>query len=73
MNVVPSSPDGRSDFQMPVCFFFFLRFYLFIHERPTPTERAREREKQTPCREPDVGLDARTPGLHPGLKVALNC
>ena len=29
----------------------------------------REREKQTPCREPDVGLDPRTPGSHPGPKA----
>ena len=44
-------------------------------------ERERERGTQTqaegeaasiPCREPDVGLDPRSPGLHPGLKVALN-
>ena len=34
---------------------FFRRFYLFIHERH------RQREKQAPCREPDVGLDPRTP------------
>ena len=33
-----------------VCILFFLLFYLFIHER------YRQREKQAPCREPDVGL-----------------
>ena len=32
-------------------------------------QRHRQREKQAPCREPDVGLDPRTPGSHPGLKV----
>ena len=32
----------------------------------------RQREKQAPCREPDVGLDPQSPGSHPGLKVALN-
>ena len=32
----------------------------------------RQRENQAPCREPDVGLDAGSPGSHPGLKVALN-
>ena len=26
-------------------------------------------EKQPPCREPDVGLDSRTPGSHSGLKA----
>ena len=32
------------------------------------TEReaeTRQREKQAPCREPDEGLDPRTPGSHP--------
>ena len=46
--------------------FFFLRFYLLIHERH------RQREKQTPSRELDVGLDPGTPGSRPGLKAALN-
>ena len=61
--------------------YFFLRFYLFIHERHTHTEREREREreregqrhrrseKQAPCREPDVGLDPGSPGSRPGLKA----
>ena len=31
--------------------------------------RHRQREKQTPCREPDVGLDPRTPGSRPEPKV----
>ena len=33
------------------------------------TERERGREKQTPCREPDVGLDPGTPGSHPRWKA----
>ena len=32
-------------------------------------ERDRQREKQAPCREPDVGLDPGTPGSHPGSKA----
>ena len=32
-------------------------------------QRHRQREKQAPCREPDVGLDPRTPGSCPGLKA----
>ena len=56
---------------------FFLRFYLFIHEkwreRERERERHRQREKQAPCREPDTGLNPGTPGSGPGLKVALNC
>ena len=39
---------------------FLKRFYLFIHKRHTRRQRHRQREKQAPCREPDVGLD---PGL----------
>ena len=30
--------------------------------------RDRQREKQAPCRKPDMGLDPRSPGSHPGLK-----
>ena len=54
--------------------FFFFIFYLFIHERQREREREREgarhkeREKQAPCREPNVGLDPGTPGSHPGHK-----
>ena len=41
------------------------------------TERGREaekqeRKKQAPCKKPDMGLDPRSPGSHPGLKAALN-
>ena len=32
----------------------------------------RQREKQVPCKEPDVGLDPGAPGSGPGLKAALN-
>ena len=51
---------------------FFLRFYLFIHERHRERgrQRHRQREKQAPCREPDAGLDPRAPGSRPGLKAA---
>ena len=39
----------------------------------TDTERKRQRhwqrEKQPPCRDPDAGLDPRTPGSRPGLKA----
>ena len=42
----------------PVIPLFFLKDYLFMRD----TERERQREKQAPCREPDVGLDPRTRG-----------
>ena len=32
-------------------------------------QRHRQREKQAPCRDPDVGLDPRTPGSCPELKA----
>ena len=34
--------------------------------------RDRQREKQAPCREPDVGLDPGSPGSHRRLQVAPN-
>ena len=52
---------------------YFLRFYLFIHDRQRERERERQRhrqrEKQAPCQEPDVGLDPGTPGSRPGPKA----
>ena len=42
-------------------FFKKKRFYLFIHERNRERQRHRQWEKQAPCRDPDVGLDHRTP------------
>ena len=37
--------------------------------REREAQRHRQREKQDPCREPNVGLDPRTPGPCPGLKA----
>ena len=48
---------------------FFLRFYLFIHERERESQRHRQKEKQAPCREPDAGLDPGTPGSCPEPKA----
>ena len=54
---------------------FFLRFYLFIHER----QRDRERKEETQAEGEagsmlgaDVGLNFWSPGSCPGLKAALN-
>ena len=41
-------------------FVFLLRFYLFFHDRHGKRQRYRQREKKTPCGEPDAGLDPRT-------------
>ena len=43
-----------------------------IHREGREAETQAEREKQTPCREPDVGLDPGSPGSGPGLKAVLN-
>ena len=48
-----------------------------MRDREGEREREREAETQTeekraPCREPDTGLDPRSPGSGPGLKAALN-
>ena len=50
-------------------FFLFLRFYLFIHERHTERGRDRQREKQAPRRELDVGFNPGTPGSCPEPKT----
>ena len=46
-----------------------------MHERHRERERQRhrQREMQAPCREPDVGLDPRSPGSRPGPKTMPNC
>ena len=41
-------------------------------EKERESRRHRQREKQAPGREPEVGLDPRSPGSHPRLKVELN-
>ena len=55
--------------------FIFKDFiYLFIRytERDRGTDTGRGRSRLHPGK-PDVGLDPRSPGSHPGLKAALNC
>ena len=66
-------------------FFFFLRFYLFIHKRlrERKRQRNRQREKQDPRREPDAELDPGTtrscpepkadaqPLSHPGVPAVM--
>ena len=41
-------------------------------EREAQTQAEGE-EGSTSCKEPDVGLNPRSPGPQPGLKAALNC
>ena len=49
--------------------FFSDVIYLFMRDTHRETQRHRQREKQAPCREPDVGLNPGSPGSHPGLKA----
>ena len=49
-----------------ISFFFFLKI-LFIYSGET--QRERQREKQDPLREPNVGLDPMTPGSLPEPKA----
>ena len=52
---------------------FLKRFYLFIHERQRERGRdLRQREKQAPCREPDVGLNFRSKDHALSQRQALN-
>ena len=48
-------------------FIYFLRFYLFIHERHREAGTQAEGEAGSV-----QGLDSRTPGSGSGLKAALN-
>ena len=40
-----------------------------MRDTHTKRQRHKQREKQAPCREPQVGLDPRTLGSRPGPKV----
>ena len=57
---------GSSQLCSPLFFFKKKIFiYLFIHKRHREGGRHRQRKKQAPCREPNVGLDSGTPGSRP--------
>ena len=47
----------------------FLKIFIYSGETHTERQRHGQREKQAPCREPDVGLDPGTPGSCPELKA----
>ena len=52
-------------------FFFkdFIYLFMIVTQWETERQRHRQREKQTPCREPDVGFNPRSPGSRPGPKA----
>ena len=64
--------SGRGEVDPTFLFFFKDFIYLFMRHTQRERHRDRQRVKQVPCREPDVGLNPGTPGSHPGLKAALN-
>ena len=54
-------------------FVFFLWFYLFMRVTHRERQRHWQREKQAPCREPDVELDSGTPGSSLSQRQTPNC
>ena len=53
-----------------ICLYFFKILFIYSRETKREGQKHRQREeKQTPCREPKVGLDPRTPGSRPELKA----
>ena len=58
----------------PGYFFFkdFVNLFMRDTEREAETGRDRQREKQAPCWEPNLGLNPGSPGSCAGLKAALN-
>ena len=50
---------------------FFLKkiLFYFFHERHRKRQKHRQREKQVPCWEPDMGLDPRSPKSWPKPKA----
>ena len=62
--IIIFSTNGATDVVYTPIWLFKKDFiYLFMRERE------RQRHKHALCRESDVGLDPRTPGLCPGLKA----
>ena len=43
-------------------FLVFFKDFIYLFMRDPERQRHRQKERQAPCREPDVGLDSRTLG-----------
>ena len=73
-NKKSSLGDEKNRIETTVNNFFLKDFiYLFIEmQGEKERQRCRQREKQAPHREPDVGLDPASPGSRPKLQAALN-
>ena len=50
-------------FILNILFYFKDFIYLFMTDTEREGQRYRQREKQAPCKEPDVGLEPGNPGL----------
>ena len=48
---------------------FLKKVFIYSWETQEERQRYRQREKQVPCREPDAGLNPRTPGSWPKPKA----
>ena len=78
LGTLGSRPGPKADAQplshlgVPPCYLFNITFYFLILFIYFLKFIQRQREKQAPCREPDVGLYPGSPGSHPGLQAALN-
>ena len=49
---------------------FFYKDFIYSWERKKEKQRHTQREKQAPCREPNVGCDPGSAGSCPGLKAS---
>ena len=49
--------------------FFFNILLIYSRETQREGQRHRQRGKQPPCKEPDVGLDPKIPGAQPEPKA----
>ena len=56
-------------FLLVLSFFFFFFKILFMRDTERDRQRHGQREKQAPCREPNVGLNPRSPRSGPRLKA----
>ena len=49
--------------------FLFFKDFIYLFMRNREGQRHKQREKQAPCREPNVALDPRTPESRPEPKA----
>ena len=55
-------PCGTVNLSFKVFFNFFIYLFMIDIERKRERQGHRRKEKQAPCREPNVGLDPGAPG-----------